>query len=358
MGSKKKISLEGLKEISNLFGLSEALFSAVELKLFDHLDTKGKTLEEILESFEANPKALERLLLLLAGAGIIKQKGRRYKLYTHTATYLQSNSENCIEDILLLRKAESEVWKKLPQVIKTGESSSLPLASTVEEQTLRFQQGMRAKNIALAEKVVKKMKIQAPKTEENAPPMLLELCLGPASFSAPLLKQNRGLNIIGYDLPETLKVTRKMFNKSIENEEVEVQNELSKRIRFVEGDLLNEEKMENFLKEHEGSFDAAFMADAAHIWDDETLRPIFSWVRKLLKKGGTFYIYDYILNENRKSPLAALQFNMTMQLLTEKGKVYTKSELRSLLHSAGFGALSSEPIAGAQHLLLHARKQG
>ncbi len=355
----KKTSLEGIKEIAGLFTLSEVLFTAIETKLFDTLDTKGKTAEEIHAGFKSggNADALERLLLILAGAGIIKLKGRKYKLYVHTAPYLQSFSDLYIGDILLLRKAESAVWKKLPEVLQEKKTCSLPLSQDEAEQTLLFQKGMRAKNIGLEKRVAKKIRIESQQQPEESSPRLLELCIGPASFSASLLSLHPSLEITGLDLPQVLPLSQKMFQESIATKNKEQQEDFSRRITFVEGDLLSEEKKEAFLHDHAEGFDAVFIADAVHIWNESTLRLLFAFVNKLLRRGGIFSIYDYILNENHKSPLAALQFNMTMQLLTDNGKVYTKSELRSLLHDAGFGAIGSEPVAGAQHLLLHARKQ-
>lgn len=100
-----------------------------------------------------------------------------------------------------------------------------------------------------------------------------------------------------------------------------------------------------------GQFDVAVLSNIVHLEGPKCVYALLQRLRRALASQGRLILCDWIVEDDRTGPSAALLFNSTMLMLTGEGRAYTRSELSGLLHEAGFAELTFVPINPSATLL-------
>ncbi|MBF0274369.1 MAG: methyltransferase domain-containing protein [Nitrospinae bacterium] len=338
----RKQNLDALHQLGGLHCISQAMFTAFTLKIFDHISDRQKTLQEINQQLHYHAESLDRLLALLASLKVIKKNGRFYKHYKHLQQYLVSTSPNYIGDIYALYDEGRKKWSTLSDLVKTGIKEEPLPSKNPEKETEFFQKAMRSKNVFFAANVVKKIVLESPST-------LLELCVGPTSYTVHFLKNNPDLTVKALDLPTTIPISKKLFDEAL-REEPEAES-ITKRAQFIASNIFEYDFPPS-------DVEAVFYGDALHIWDTEENQKIFNNIFTTLKQGGKVYIYDFFMNDKGTAPLSSLLFHNHMNLFTNNGKVYSFKEVKKMLVKAGFSAIKCQRTEKTDHTLIEACKKG
>ncbi len=75
-------------------------------------------------------------------------------------------------------------------------------------------------------------------------------------------------------------------------------------------------------------------------------------VYKSLEKNGIVIITEFILNEDKTSPLFSILFNLNMFKQGNKWKTYTFSEIKSWLEEVGFKEAEKKKLAWPHTMII------
>jgi cyclopropane fatty-acyl-phospholipid synthase-like methyltransferase len=180
-----------------------------------------------------------------------------------------------------------------------------------EERTAAFARAMHSTAMGHAQFLSRKLALKSAKT-------LLDMGGGPGTFTIHFLKENAELRATVFDLPETLKTTRKFVAAA----------KLEDRVSYQEGDF-NETKLQ-------GAFDVCFLSHIIHGQDELKNKALFKKIYAALNSGGRFIVQDFFLNRDRQSPQFSAVFALHMLLYTDRGRTYSFEETTSWLEETGF----------------------
>ncbi|HXG31103.1 MAG TPA: methyltransferase, partial [Thermodesulfobacteriota bacterium] len=146
---------------------------------------------------------------------------------------------------------------------------------------------------------------------------MIDIGSGPGTYPMEFIKRYPHLRITVFDLPGTLKVTRRVLEEE----------GMLGRIEIVEGDYNTDEIP--------SGFDIAFLSNIIHSEDEETNRRLMKKVYGILNPGGEVIIKDHILDDTLTNPAVGALFSIQM-LLTTRGRDYSFREVKGWLEDAGF----------------------
>jgi ubiquinone/menaquinone biosynthesis C-methylase UbiE len=150
---------------------------------------------------------------------------------------------------------------------------------------------------------------------------LLDLGGGPGTYAIHFCQKNPELNATIVDLPTTqpfAEVTLKSFS-------------MSERIDFVAGDF------------HDGplpsGFDVAWLSHVLHGEGPKNCSNMLSNAVAALEPEGVLFIQEFILDEDRTSPLFPTLFSLNMLLGTPDGQSYSEPEIFEMMRQAGLSRI-------------------
>src|SRR5438094_9543468 len=109
-------------DLIDAFRRSKAMFTAVRLGVFDHLEREPADLPKLAGSIEANPDALERLLDANVGLGFLEKlpDGRYANTRTASAYLCQSSPQAMTGYILYSDEVLFPMWAHLADAVREG----------------------------------------------------------------------------------------------------------------------------------------------------------------------------------------------------------------------------------------------
>lgn len=112
-----------LEDLATAYWLSDTLFTALEMDLFEIIDAfgvQGATVCELTQKLDTNENALARYLELLISLGLIGQYQNVYYNQLITKEYLLKESPLYQGDSILWRKNLTDDWATLKESLKAG----------------------------------------------------------------------------------------------------------------------------------------------------------------------------------------------------------------------------------------------
>lgn len=278
-------SLSEFWEIISGYQRSRVLFTFVELGVSEMLREKPQTANEIAETLNIHPLAMERFLNSCVITGILK---RENDLFSNTAlaeTFLTVKADFYLGGITR-RHAKSgyAAWGDLTEKLKNWE-----YGKTVQDDPGDEDQGAEAmaeqhklallNGFALAESF-----------DFSRHKKVLDLGGGTGAASIALCKTYTHLEAVVFDLPENAKIAQDFINK--EN--------LQNRIKSIGGDLKKDMLPENF--------DVALLANFMSVADDESNKKLLHEIYEKLPAGGAGILSGWIIDDSHLSPSVSVLF--------------------------------------------------
>jgi 2-polyprenyl-3-methyl-5-hydroxy-6-metoxy-1,4-benzoquinol methylase len=324
-----------LTELATGYWASGALLAAVELGLFDALSDRTGTPTEIAAAL-LQPVAIEHidpLMRALAALHLVDESAGRYTISATARPLLSRGSAGSMLDALAYNAGLFRKWGSLAQVLSA--SVETPRSSSREAHNpaalRRFVYGMESKAQALAPAI-------ADCIDLNGAGTLLDVGAGPGTLSRRLAAREQKLHVTLLDLPEVLTIAR----------DITAGDPAIDRLRFHPADY-NADALP-------GGFNVTLFAGALH----QEPRPAAARLaRKLfdsLHPGGTVFIIDIMLNDDRISPPFATLFQLNMLLSRPDARVYSGAEVQTLLADAGFAQPEQVEIPQSIYRIVKARK--
>ncbi|OGS08532.1 MAG: hypothetical protein A2270_11095 [Elusimicrobia bacterium RIFOXYA12_FULL_51_18] len=305
---------------------AKILFVAVSLDLFCLTGGAGAGAGRIIKALRSDPRATGILLNSLAGMGFLTKKSGIYRNSAVSDRFLVPGKREYVGHNLHYQNIIWDAWSKLENVVKKGKIG-FPLRKLLSGRNDFLEGYIRG----MSDIALRPACEIAERLDLTGSTRMLDVGGGPGTYTAAFLNKERKLRGTILDLPETLKVTRKIF----------AGHPLSGRVSFLSGDYhktpFGKEKYDIIMFSH-------VTHDEGSVENLNLLRKAFSAMRK----GGLVVIHDFMLNRDMASPEFAAVFSVHMLVYTKKGRVYSSHEYKTWLKEAGFkNILGSDVCSGS-----------
>jgi len=307
------LTKEDLLEKANAFRESRVLLTAIELNVFTILDTQLLTVEEISIKALADARALERLLSVLVGMGLLRKLKNKYYNTDLAKQHLNKNSDKFLGGL----EHTSDLWNSwstLTEAVKQGEAV---IENNIAEKTSEWQENFIK---AMHSRGKKQAELMSYIIDFSSVKKMIDIGGGSGAFSFAFIEKRPEIKSTIFDLKEIIPFTRKFVENS----------PYAKNIELIGGDFMKDD--------FPHGYDLSFLSAIIHMNSPEENERLFGKCFSSLNSGGKIIISDFIMNEDRLSPYNGAMFALNMLTGTKRGDTYTESEINLWLTKAGFSS--------------------
>ena len=296
-----KDDLVGLRRQYLGFVSSRVILTAVNLGIFDSLK-KAISAAELSRKLKTDPRATGILLDALTAIGlVIKSREGKYRNSPLSNRYLIKGLRLYQGDIIKHASTMWENFSALDEVVKTGR----PARRGFDHES--FIMGMHNLTVLRSEGLIKAVGLKGVGT-------MLDLGGGPGTNAIAMAK--KGVRATVFDLPETIKIARKVARKE------------GAKIAFKSGD---------FHRDDIGSgYDLILVSQIVHAFSASENMALLHKCRAALNPGGRVVVHEFPIDETMTSPPQSALFSVNMLVGTEKGRCYSPNEIKRWLTDTGF----------------------
>jgi len=331
--AQEKNSPDLMTMIHGFWG-SRVLFAGQELGIYDLLARGGKTADEVARELGLDPDAAATLLGALAGLGLLRKDLQgRFTLAPETENALVAGQPGSLASIIAHMRQMWEAWGRLDEVLRRGRPEIAEERRFVERDPQRvraFIAGMAEVGRASAEELARRLAAWPVRR-------MLDIGGGPATYCLALARLKPELRATLFDRPLPLEVAREFITAE----------GLEERVLTQEGDALT--------GEFGADYDLVLISQVLHSFGPEDCARVVREAARALAAGGWLIVNEFALNEDRVSPPQAALFSVNMLANTEKGRAYTRNEIKEWMRAAGLGELKEEDLLG-RSVLFYGKK--
>jgi len=322
-----------LNRLSGGFVQSRIIQVAVKLRLFDVIRIEGSSSEEISEALGTNTNSTELFLNALVGLKVLDKKQGKFCNTLVSLTYLVKESPKYFGDMILFEDGLWDMWGRLEESLRTGKPARpADMFQEEERETERFIMAMHSLVKARGD-----AQILGEMLDFSRVKTMIDIGSGPGTYPVQFLKKYPQLKVTIFDLPGTLRVTKRILQKE----------GMQGKIEIVEGDYNTDDLPEGY--------DLAFLSNIIHSEGMGNNQKLMKKVYKALNPGGEIIIKDHILDDTLTSPSVGAIFSVQM-LLATGGRDYSFEEVTAWLEAAGFKKpewIRLEPPLNSSLLICH-----
>eukprot|EP00066_Takifugu_rubripes_P001593 XP_003962881.1 PREDICTED: acetylserotonin O-methyltransferase-like [Takifugu rubripes] len=314
-----------LLEYFNGFRVSKAIFSACELGVFDLLLKSPEPLsaQQIAQELDTSVDGAERLLDTLVGIEILEvETCDGTALYSSTDVanlYLARGSAKSLHDMIVYQSQTIyPLWNNITDAVREGKNQNektfgLPAGDIFqaiyrsEEQTLKFMGLMNSTWVLDGHDIATAFNLSCFQNIVD-----LGGCTG--ALAREVLKAFPSSSVTVFDLPHVVEMAQKHFAQDDDN------------IAFQAGD---------FFSDQLPPADLYILGRIIHDWTEEKCLMLLRKIYDACRPGGGILLVEALLFENRRGPVMAQLFSLSMLIQTE-GREYPPSQYKRMLNKAGF----------------------
>ena len=307
---------------------TQAIATAAELRLFDHLVTVPD-LPSLAAATGTDPSSLARLLRYLGSLGVVHSSGERHGL-TDLGELLRSDLTGSMRPLALMYGGPFyRSFAELTEAVRSGEESYAKafgahhFAHMATDPALSelFHGSMAASN-AMFTGVTKVVDFSAART-------VVDVAGGNGELLARVLHANPALRGVLLDLPNALAAAEPRLAG------------LADRISLVPGD---------FTRTVPETGDVYLLSRVLHDWDDEQCRTILTTCARDMPAHAELLVIERLLPEAGEADSLAIPWDVHM-LCNTGGRERTRSHYRALLAEAGFELVETHALPLDAHVL-------
>ena len=325
-------------------GIAKALTTACELGLFDALNKRPLTLEELATRLECQPQGLRFLLNLLVVAGYLRQRRGQYRNRAVARRWLTQDSAFNIAPYIIHAPDIIAVWESLPEIVRNNsapmhmpyeDDSTLPEVQAALE---RHYAGLASLAFVLGRELVYRARLPQDATR------LLDVGGSHAAYSVLFCRKYARLRATIVDLPPGIEAGQRTAQ----------QTGMSERLDFVCRDIVREA----FPDEFEQSFDVACYFHIAHLLPTEINEQLLAHVASCVRSGGMIIYVDQVSDKEHFSRLGTAMVQlMGLTVSAIGGTCYPFETVKGWLERAGCNQVRRHRLMTPGATMITARKK-
>lgn len=347
---KDEHPLDQIHRLMNSYQGTALLAAAAELDIFTPIIDEGIVVGVKYLAIRTgyDPRALEVLLDGLTFLGFLEKIEVRtneditfgYRVAKDFAPYLDSRSPETMIPIMAHWGTCLRSWSQLAHAVRTGVPAP-KIAGTFGHETddRHFILGMDCIGIPLAKRIASDL------AARQFGPYKKMLDLGGASgtYTLAFLRSEIVRSGIIFDRPAGINIARARL-AALQDRNI------AERIETVTGNFYTDSFPKNC--------DLHWISAIIHQQDIKATERMFTESLRALTPGGTIAIRDIFPEKDRSQNAAAALFSVNMLVNTDRGRVYTLEEVRTLLEKTGFEEVCLTLPAEDMSAVITARKPG
>ena len=328
----------GKEEIINLalgYQLSQVLFAALHLDIFNLLDRGGMDSTSLANALQSDRNSVRRLLKVLADLGLLEYKDHCYRNTRAASRYLVKGKSAYLGNIVQHSSNLWDFWEGLEHQVKTGCGKE-----PGHENLNAFPKRLKEYLAAMHDSAASKSDSIAAALSIGDFRNMLDVGCGPGTYGIAFAEQNPNLTATLIDLEPNLDYAREKSRKSSAGD----------RIRTCVCQVLEDEIPGS-------DYDLVFISNLIHIYSEEEVRKILGKAWEVLASPGMIVVHDYILPDPGQGTLMASLFDLTMLVGTPRGRCYTLDEVSTMFMALGADTIREISIDLGSSLVV-GKKQG
>ncbi|HMA98030.1 MAG TPA: methyltransferase, partial [Wenzhouxiangella sp.] len=320
--------MRALFDLCSGFVYSQVLLACIRLKLLELLAASPRGASELADLVELPRESMDRLLeaaeslkligrrhdrkfgLGSLGAALLGNPGVLMMIEHHSAFYT-----DLTDPVALLRgekqaTALSDFWA----YSRSADPMSLP-----PEDVAQYSELMAASQALIAEQVLSAYRLDRHRH-------LLDVGGGAGAFAAAAMDRYAKLQARVFDLPSVCERAVERFEKL----------GFGERSSACGGNFLTDPLPDGH--------DLVSLIRVLHDHDDDAVLQLLRTVRSAMPDDGILLVAEPMLNTPGAEPVSAAYFGFYLMAMGQ-GRPRSASELRSMLHKAGFGRVQEHPTS-------------
>ena len=313
-GTDRQADAVRLHRLMTGFLASKALFSALELGVFDALEEGPCTPEELGARLGLQDRPARVLLFAMEGEGLVRREAGRYANNPIASTFLVRGSAEYMGALAGHQNSHFGKFVRLTeslrdnQPVRAGENYSAAFGAD-QHWARRMSQVTNASAVLMADNLAAKAALDGHRH-------LVDLGCGSCVYSMALARANPGLRITAVDSPAVSEVA---------NEFVAAAG-MQDRILIRPGNIF-EDRFEDC--------DVALLCNVIQGWDRERARQLVEHIHDWLPAGGEFLIHSHV-PERATVPFPYLFGLILLVNNTQGGENHGEDITCQWLQEAGF----------------------
>lgn len=327
------VTPERLMQMGWAYSAPLAIEAGVRLGVFDSLNGKTKTAEEIASATNCSLRGMSILLNMLVGFNFLqKSSGGAYGLTPESDAFLISTKPGFMGGLFKhMSQQLLPKWLHLTEVVRTGKPTrNIETEAEAANFFKEFVEDILPMSFPSAKALAENLNVRNADGEVS----VLDLAAGSGVWGIALAQASPKVKVRAVDFADVLPVTQQVTKKF----------GVGDRFTFVPGDLLEAD----FGSGHK----VATLGHILHSEGPKRSQLLLNKTLKALAPGGTISIAEFLVNEDRTGPVSGLIFAANMLVNTSEGNTYSFEEIRDWLHKAGFENVRTMDCPGPSPLIL------
>jgi SAM-dependent methyltransferase len=308
---------EEIESMLRGYRAANVIGAGVELGVYEALAGGPRGAESVARKIKASARGTEILLNALVSVGLLRKRGGLFSLAEVAKKHLIDGAPEPIVSSVRHGINVQRSWIDLPSAVRTGRPVPRPPGKDGGPDTRRHRDFI----LAMHDVSRGPARALAAALDLSGVRRVLDVGGGPGSFLFAMIRRNPAIQGAVFDLPETLAITREMI--AAEN--------MRHAVGTIEGDFLTDDFGDGF--------DLILMSSIVHINSFSENKLLARKAFRALNPGGRLVVRDHILDDTLTAPLDGALFSINMLVNTEKGRSYSKPEIKSWFADAGFGKI-------------------
>ena len=330
---KKRVSPERLMQFGFAYAPPLIIGAAVSNKVFDTLESGGKTIEQVSKTTGASQRGLRAIMNALVGLELLKKdRHEKYSLTPESEAFLVRNKPGTLGGLFAMASTHLVPdWLHLNDAVKTG---TPPIAVNREATGPEFFSVLVENIIPMSYPAAMTLGQSLGLAKTRRPVRVLDVAAGSGIWGIALAQQSPLVHVTAQDWPAMIPTTRRITQKF----------GVADRFSYVGGDVLEADFGSNY--------DVAILGHILHTEGEDRSRKLLKKVFAALKPGGIIAIGEWLVNDARTEPLPSLIFAVNMLVHSERGNTFSFNEIKSWLEEAGFKKARKLQAPGPSPLVL------
>jgi O-methyltransferase domain/Dimerisation domain len=331
----EQISPEKILELGFGFWASKTLLSAVELKLFTHLENKSLDHDTLVAKLQLGSRGTRDFFDALVALGLLEIREGKYSNSAEAAIFLDSNKDSYVGGILEMANDRLyPFWGHLTEALKTGQPQNEAkdggnMFATLYADPAGLRQFLRAMTgVSLGS--ASALATKFPWANYHS---FVDIGCAQGAVPVQVAQHHPHLRAAGFDLAPVQPVF----------EEYVREHGLDDRVQFIPGDFFSSPLPRT---------EVMVMGHILHDWDLEQKRMLLRKAYASLPENGALVVYDAMIDDERKSNVFGLLMSLNMLIETPGGFDYTIGACQGWMKEAGFASTRHEVLTGPYSMVV------